>query len=710
MDNPKFKFLTAGTPSGTGDYFSCTLGISSAQLKPAQNIFKKDIEGGTPYLTQFALTTTIHGDFLCTHMAFLAMLVTALLVASGGAALAIIIAWTALAGGVGLTMGLMCGFFGAMFRTWMLPKTNVLIGKPIPQNPVLSNSYMQCSAFGGIVTYNPKVTKWWQALLVLISNTVLQVFSCIMIAAAAYTFATIAILATAGSGFWFIAKTILSNIAKNWLLSFTPVGGLVRIGATTNQIIQDQYVTPGDIPIEESVANGTQFYERGIISSTQALFTGQIKMEQALGLIAGATPVKYPQNPLYENTGTEPIQQNQQLPNDPIQLSPEQVQKLRNQANELQKIKVKKTHEQMVEEQRADSDRLGINTVEGAEARVEELQLKIEALEKELYDPNLSQEEIQALKDKTIDAQEKLRGLEREAQRAIYTDKEWNELQDYKQRAAVIQGELEYSKNFGNQLNPIKRARMERFLEEYLKQIEEIENNTKNRATPRPEVLSIINQMDNLKQQIAAIKNKLANPNLTETQKLQLANDINNLKAKRVGDILRIEEFKNAQEIAESYRQLGIQGGELYSSSASPLEEFTASPAKPSKISPAEQIADAEKYFTNHDNPYKNIKTLDAYKRLADHAIGKIEGFKGDIENMQREIADPMYAANPEVSETLQLEIYHYRIKIAEQITQLKLLSDALGDKINQSTQIPNPMADLLKVVKEKIEQYTPKD
>lgn len=365
----------------------------------------------------------------------------------------------------------------------------------------------------------------------------IQVFSCIMIAAAAYTFATIAILASAGYGFLFIAKTILSNIAKNWLLSFTPVGGLVRIGATTNQIIQDQYATPGDIPIEESVANGAWFYERGIISSTQALFTGQIKMEQALGLIAGATPVKYPQNPLYENTGTEPIQQNQQqLPNEPIQLSPEQVQKLHDQVNGLQRIN-KDTLAP------PDINRLGDYRLTNIEQRLDANKAELRTIEAQLENPEISYTEIMILQEQLAKKQQALKDLLKNITNQNLANnyelepivKQNLEIQSLRKKLIELEQKLNDTQSPIEALE-LKAEIIKRKLEIQQKEKEIIDENL------TPEQFSAdLQKIDELQSLIQQIKKELSNPTLTEKERLELESRRNYLQAQIIADEYRLD-------------------------------------------------------------------------------------------------------------------------------------------------------------------------
>lgn len=326
------RFLT------TKHYVKCTYGITPTTMQAAQNTLTT--ESGESYLTQYALKTTMLGDFLCVYSVLLYALIGALVAATGGfgaVALGAVIGGAMLGGGIAMAQNtLICGAFGSMFRIWIMPKTNVIINNGISsQHPVLSNSYMCCNIFGGTITYLPKVTNWWQALLVTVSNTLtLAVFRCIMVGAAAFTFVSLTVLAAVDLGAKYIGSTtfmkilaplvnlaikieyiqenITPNILANWALTFTKGGMVVRAGVAATEVIQATYVREGDRPLTDSIGEGMQFYERNIEASADALIKGKLTQEQALCLLAAATPLSDTMAP---NKGNNEISKSTLEPN-----------------------------------------------------------------------------------------------------------------------------------------------------------------------------------------------------------------------------------------------------------------------------------------------------------------------------------------------------------------------------------------------------------
>ncbi|WP_123905694.1 hypothetical protein [Chryseobacterium sp. ERMR1:04] len=171
------------------------------------------------------------------------VVIAAMTVATGGAAL---IALGALAGLAGAAWGavvgsMLCGHLGAKIRKWVeVPKANKTVIQGITQ--VTGDFKMTCMIPGGIVTFNPKIKSWNQAIALGASNYLGKLMEGMMAGAAvgmagalwaggASAFTSGGIRGI-GQAAWQFAKSCPMNIVKNIAASF----GYAGAGASTTAV------------------------------------------------------------------------------------------------------------------------------------------------------------------------------------------------------------------------------------------------------------------------------------------------------------------------------------------------------------------------------------------------------------------------------------------------------------------------------------------
>ncbi len=265
----------------TKDFFLCTGGLMPSQMQTHQQVAGKK-DGETKFLTKIDTKTTFIADFSCRKMmilmAIIAVVICALTIATGGAAL---IAAAAIGGAVGAAAGaLICGCQGAAARMWINYKEDTKIG-PLEVPAVTDKAYMTCAIFGEQIRLAPNIKNWWQAALVGVSNFTGEMFKCVMVGAAA---AGLVVLASEG------VMAFLGNALLNWGASFGLGGLLLRSGMGLNQMVQDEYVN-GQGASADSFAEGFWGMETGTAHSAYNVATGQGKPEDYAGLLAWGAPV-----------------------------------------------------------------------------------------------------------------------------------------------------------------------------------------------------------------------------------------------------------------------------------------------------------------------------------------------------------------------------------------------------------------------------------
>lgn len=151
------------------DFWKCTEGNMPAQLQSTQTTAKKS--SGEKYITIKDTSTSSWIDFSCKKamliyaiIAAAAVVIAAMIVGTGGAAL---IALGALAGLAGAAWGavigaLLCGQTAAKGRKWVeVPKSRMTAVQGVRQ--ITGDCTMTCIV-GGVITFDPQIKSWSQAI------------------------------------------------------------------------------------------------------------------------------------------------------------------------------------------------------------------------------------------------------------------------------------------------------------------------------------------------------------------------------------------------------------------------------------------------------------------------------------------------------------------------------------------------------------------
>lgn len=230
------------------DFWKCTNGAVPAQLQGTNTSVKKIY--GEKYITIKDKATSSWIDFGCTKLMLIyailaaaAVVVAALVVGTGGAAL---IALGALAGLAGAAWGaiegsMLCGHLGAKIRDWIpIPKEN---GTYVQGAEQITGDYkMTCKIPGGIITFDPNIKSWSQAVSLGASNYIGKLMegmfagALIGMGGAALSGGASAFSAGGLRGLsqaaWQFAKSAPMNVIKNIAASF----GYAGAGATTSTV------------------------------------------------------------------------------------------------------------------------------------------------------------------------------------------------------------------------------------------------------------------------------------------------------------------------------------------------------------------------------------------------------------------------------------------------------------------------------------------
>jgi Metallopeptidase toxin 4/MafB19-like deaminase len=264
------------------DFFMCTGGLAPAQMQTIQRVSKK--KDGTLYLLKTDTATSSIIDFSCKKMmilmAIIAVVVCALVIATGGMAL---IAAAAIGGAIGAVAGaLICGQKGAAARTWIGYKNDLKI---LGTETLTDSAFMKCMLFQEEIRIAPHIKNWWQAAAVGLTNFAGEMFKCVMIGAAA---AGVVVLATEGIGAFFV------NAASNYLMTWTTGWGLGLRGAMgVMDGVNQKYVngTSTEDALSSGLGNAAFGMEKGTANSAYNVSTGQGTAEDYVGLLAWGAPV-----------------------------------------------------------------------------------------------------------------------------------------------------------------------------------------------------------------------------------------------------------------------------------------------------------------------------------------------------------------------------------------------------------------------------------
>ncbi len=264
------------------DFFICTGGLAPAQMQTVQRVAKK--KDGTLFLMKTDTATSSIIDFSCKKMmilmAIIAVIVCALVVATGGMAL---IAAAAIGGAIGAVAGaLICGQQGAAARIWLGPKSDFkILGTPT----LTDGAYMKCMIFQEEIRIAPHIKNWWQAAAVGLVNFTSEMFQCVMVGAAA---AGLFVLATEGIG------AFLANAGANYLMSWTTGWGLGLRGVMgVMDGVNQKYINGASTEDAINSGAGAAFsgMERGTANSAYNIATGQGTLEDYTGLLAWGAPI-----------------------------------------------------------------------------------------------------------------------------------------------------------------------------------------------------------------------------------------------------------------------------------------------------------------------------------------------------------------------------------------------------------------------------------
>lgn len=204
----------------------CSGGAVPAQLQTTQ-LTTKQITG-EKYITINDKATSSWIDFGCKKlmwiMALLAAVLVVAVVATGGAALAVIVAAGAAAGAAGAVFGavlgaLICGQKAAPARVWNQSKSDLIIQG---HQAITGDHTMTCRLFGETIRFAPNIKNWWQAIGVGALNYVTGIVE------GALTGALVGLGGGIASGAASLGIPTLSSVAGNVAASFGVIGAPVR--------------------------------------------------------------------------------------------------------------------------------------------------------------------------------------------------------------------------------------------------------------------------------------------------------------------------------------------------------------------------------------------------------------------------------------------------------------------------------------------------
>jgi Holliday junction resolvase-like predicted endonuclease len=264
------------------DFWICSGGTTPAQLQTTQLSTKK--ESAHKYITVADTATSSWIDFGCRKlmwiMAILAAVIVVAVVATGGAALGVLIAAGAIAGAAGAAFGavigaLICGQKAAAARKWLNSKPDLVIQS---QRAITGDDQMKCMLFGETITFAPQIKNWWQAVSLGASNYLAGILEGAMYGAA--------IGATGGvisGGPAALSQFGLSNLGANWLATWGGWGLGLR-GAITAQSVLGAYGSTGEVTASDVIEKGVFGMETGTIHSVQNILTGKGTMTDLIGV------------------------------------------------------------------------------------------------------------------------------------------------------------------------------------------------------------------------------------------------------------------------------------------------------------------------------------------------------------------------------------------------------------------------------------------
>lgn len=272
------------------DFWICSCGAVPAQLQSQQESVKK--KSGEKYITVMDKSTSSWIDFGCTRLMLIyaiiaaaVVVIAAMTVATGGAAL---IALGALAGLAGAAWGaivgsLLCGQLAAKARKWEGSKNDYII----QQVHAISGAHKMTCPVGGTITFAPEIKNWSQAIALGASNYIGHLMEGMMAGAAigmggaalsggAGAFASGGIRGLGQAALQF-AKSAPLNVIKNIGATF----GISAAGASTTTVVTTAATAVGLRSLTATQA-GLQHYGSTGESGWGAAGRGVFGMEEGM--------------------------------------------------------------------------------------------------------------------------------------------------------------------------------------------------------------------------------------------------------------------------------------------------------------------------------------------------------------------------------------------------------------------------------------------
>ncbi|WP_051666740.1 deaminase [Pedobacter sp. R20-19] len=272
------------------DFWICSCGAVPAQLQSQQESVKK--KSGEKYITVMDKSTSSWIDFGCTRLMLIyaiiaaaVVVIAAMTVATGGAAL---IALGALAGLAGAAWGaivgsLLCGQLAAKARKWEGSKNDYII----QQVHAISGAHKMTCPVGGTITFAPEIKNWSQAIALGASNYIGHLMEGMMAGAAigmggaalsggAGAFASGGIRGLGQAALQF-AKSAPLNVIKNIGATF----GISAAGSSTTTVVTTAATAVGLRSLTATQA-GLQHYGSTGESGWGAAGRGVFGMEEGM--------------------------------------------------------------------------------------------------------------------------------------------------------------------------------------------------------------------------------------------------------------------------------------------------------------------------------------------------------------------------------------------------------------------------------------------
>ncbi|MBO0856952.1 MAG: hypothetical protein J2P21_00555 [Chloracidobacterium sp.] len=152
------------------------------------------------------------------------------------------------------------------------------------QRAITGDDQMKCMLFNADITFAPNIKNWWQAISLSASNYIGGILEGMMWGAAIGAAGGIAAGGTAVLG-----EFGVSNVAANWLATWTTGGGLALRGVVAAQTVLGAYGDTGQISGGD-VFHGVFGMEVGTWESAKKIVTGNGTVDDVIGVALWFTP------------------------------------------------------------------------------------------------------------------------------------------------------------------------------------------------------------------------------------------------------------------------------------------------------------------------------------------------------------------------------------------------------------------------------------